>query len=103
VNPQGGGLRNTYGKWNSQRWLRSFRSDIFHEEGTPAPLGKQLYRKRVSRQGKGKKLPKKVLDRVAPHKTIKETHPSPKLYDKYSWKEWHTEVESDEQFSSHHP
>jgi hypothetical protein len=59
VNPQGGGLRNTYGKWNSQRWLRSFRSDIFHEEGTPAPLGKQLYRKRVSRQGKGKKLPKK--------------------------------------------
>jgi hypothetical protein len=45
-------------------------------------------------------LPKKVLDRVAPHKTIKETHPSPKLYDKYSWKEWHTEVESDEQFQA---
>ncbi|MEO0335361.1 MAG: hypothetical protein AAF202_03150 [Pseudomonadota bacterium] len=100
VNPQGGGLRNQYGKWNSQRWLRSFRSKVVHEEGTPAPLGKQLYRKRVERLGKGKKLPKKVLDRIPPHKTIKETHPPQKLYDKYSWKEWRTDVASDNQFQA---
>ena len=100
VNPQGGGLRNTYGKWNSQRWLRSFKSEVVHEEGTPAPLGKQLYRKRVTRLGKGNKLPKKVLNRVPPHKTIKETHPRENLYDKYSWNEWHNEVESDQQFQA---
>ena len=100
VNPQGGGLRSQYGKWNSQRWLRSFRSKYAHEEGTPAPLSKQVYNKRVAQLAKGKKLPKKVTDRVPPHSVIKPTHPSEKLYDKYSWKAWKTDVESDKQFYS---
>jgi hypothetical protein len=98
VNPQGGGLRNQYGKWNSQRWLRSFRNKYVHEEGTPAPLNKQVYRKRVAHLGKGKKLPKKVTKRVPPHEVIKKTHPDSKLYDYYSWSEWKTDVASDEQF-----
>lgn len=100
VNPQGGGLRNQYGKWNSQRWLRSFRSKYVHEEGTPAPLTKQVYRKRVAQLGKGKKLPKKVTDRVPPHSVIKPTHPPENLYDKYSWNEWKTEVASDTQYQA---
>lgn len=29
VNPAGGGLRNFYGKWNEQRWVRSFYSDKY--------------------------------------------------------------------------
>ncbi len=43
VNPNGGGLRNFYGKWNENRWLRSFRNDILRHEKSPAPLAKQAY------------------------------------------------------------
>src|SRR4051812_42295725 len=28
VNPSGGGLRSQYGKWNEERWLKSFRTDF---------------------------------------------------------------------------
>jgi len=100
VNPQGGGLRNQYGKWNSQRWLRSFKSKYVHGEKTPAPLDQQVYIKRVAQLEKGKKLPKKVTKRVPPHKVINATHPPLKKYDKYSWKEWRTDVASDDQYQS---
>jgi len=45
VNPNGGGLRSQYGKWNEDRWLRSFiiRSPSFRHTRTVAPLAKQHY------------------------------------------------------------
>jgi hypothetical protein len=43
VNPNGGGLRNQYGVWNQQRWLRSYKSEFFKNKGTPAPLKYQKY------------------------------------------------------------
>jgi hypothetical protein len=43
VNPSGGGLRNEYGVWNQQRWLRSFKSSYLNSKGTPAPLKMQKY------------------------------------------------------------
>ena len=45
VNPSGGGLRNEYGKWNEQRWLRSFKSKMLKSKGLPAPLEYQKYAK----------------------------------------------------------
>jgi len=45
VNPSGGGLRNQYGKWNSNRWLSSFKSDILDHDKRPAPYPQQLYGK----------------------------------------------------------
>lgn len=43
VNPNGGGLRSQYGKWNSERWLRSFYSDTTWSKPTPAPVADQKY------------------------------------------------------------
>lgn len=43
VNPQGGGMRNQYGIWNKQRWLRSFRTQVFRDKPTPAPFNRQPY------------------------------------------------------------
>ncbi len=45
VNPNGGGLRNAYGQWNSDRWLRSFYTKVAWNKDTPAPLDKQHYMK----------------------------------------------------------
>lgn len=42
VNPNGGGIRNSYGTWNQQRWLRSFKSDFFENRSTPAPFRSQF-------------------------------------------------------------
>lgn len=43
ANPNGGGLRNEYGTWNQQRWLRSFKSKALASKGLPAPLSRQKY------------------------------------------------------------
>ena len=45
VNPSGGGLRNEYGVWNQQRWLRSTKSNFLNSKGTPAPMKFQKYGK----------------------------------------------------------
>lgn len=45
VNPNGGGLRNAYGKWNSERWVRSFYTDLAWNQKSTAPLDKQHYAK----------------------------------------------------------
>jgi len=47
VNPQGGGMRNQYGVWNQQRWLRSAKTEIFRDKSTPAPLSHQPYYARM--------------------------------------------------------
>lgn len=43
VNPNGGGLRNFYGKWNEQRWLRSFATDALTHKKKPRPFPDQKY------------------------------------------------------------
>lgn len=43
VNPNGGGLRNYYGKWNSERWLRSFYSDVAWSKPSVQPVSEQKY------------------------------------------------------------
>lgn len=43
VNPNGGGLRNEYGRWNSRRWLRSFKNKTMWGWDTPAKYKKQRY------------------------------------------------------------
>ncbi len=57
VNPNGGGLRNKYGKWTSERWARSFYTDIAWNKKSPAPLKHQKYMK--------KKLSKKTKLKMA--------------------------------------
>lgn len=48
VNPNGGGLRNAYGIWNQQRWLKSIpHSDKYaFTAPTPLPIKSQKYFKR---------------------------------------------------------
>lgn len=43
VNPNGGGLRSFYGKWNEERWLKSFRSDALKHPNSVASLNRQFY------------------------------------------------------------
>lgn len=43
VNPNGGGLRSFYGKWNEDRWLRSFVTKGLHPKASVAPTRKQKY------------------------------------------------------------
>lgn len=59
VNPNGGGLRSTYGKWNEDRWLRSFRSDVVDHAKSLAPTERQHYGrgpkdKVIAKDGKSK-------------------------------------------------
>jgi hypothetical protein len=46
VNPNGGGLRSQYGKWNEERWLRSFRAEVMGDASKSfAPTSGQGYGK----------------------------------------------------------
>lgn len=46
TNPSGGGLRNHYGLWNQQRWLRSAKGPaLLKHKSIPAPLKFQKYAK----------------------------------------------------------
>ncbi len=40
-------MRNQYGIWNQQRWLRSIRTEMFEDKPTPAPLQRQPYYDRM--------------------------------------------------------
>jgi len=46
VNPNGGGLRNAYGKWNENRWLRTWK--LPYQKKKPAPLQEQEYYRPLS-------------------------------------------------------
>lgn len=44
TNPNGGGMRNHYGKWTAERWLRShYIPGAKTNQPTPAPYQKQVY------------------------------------------------------------
>ena len=129
VNPQGGGMRNQYGIWNQQRWLRSFRSDFFRDKPTPAPLDHQPYADRVKQLASrasefyGGRRPQSeiaksdsknlktrnsrnesttMVNRTDDGKIvwIKGTEPDLKFYDKNSYSEWHAVVDNNEDFES---
>ncbi len=55
VNPNGGGLRNFYGKWNENRWLRSFVIEALRPASSFAPVNKQHYRTALSPTADNKK------------------------------------------------
>ena len=52
VNPNGGGLRNHYGKWTQDRWLRSFFSKSMGHKKPPAPFPSQPYAKNKNKNDK---------------------------------------------------
>ncbi|MFK7873670.1 MAG: hypothetical protein AB8C84_10995 [Oligoflexales bacterium] len=64
VNPSGGGLRSFYGKWNSNRWLKSFQSSKLHHDLNPAPLDEQIYGQTPYRRRKTSK--RKILSKGVP-------------------------------------
>lgn len=59
VNPNGGGLRNAYGKWNSRRFLKSFSTKHGWDEPLPAPFSKQRYARRKVKKKVSKKWAQK--------------------------------------------
>lgn len=56
VNPNGGGLRSYYGKWNEDRIVRSFRSSMLKQLRKPAPLKYQRYGKEKKARAKLRSL-----------------------------------------------
>lgn len=46
-------MRNQYGIWNQQRWLRSMRTHIFDDKPAPAPLQRQPYYERMRQLAAG--------------------------------------------------
>ncbi len=61
VNPNGGGIRNAYGKWNSQKWLKSYKvKSWIHGEKTPAPRNMQAYAHKYPKEVRPKKLSKRA-------------------------------------------
>lgn len=60
VNPNGGGLRSQYGKWNEDRWLRTFRSSLLDHEKTFAPAERQYYGRGPSTKDATKDKARKV-------------------------------------------
>ncbi len=76
TNPNGGGLRTFYGKWNEDRWLRSFRTDQLRHASSFAPMEKQAYGvrpfgERVAKESKDAKDAKDAKDGKEPKKARK--------------------------------
>ena len=96
VNPQGGGLRNHYGKWNSERWLKSFNSKLFQTKWAPAPHDKQPYMKPKN---------KNELFKPGETKTVisKAPYPNEDLYDNHYYKDWHKDSKNLSEFKSRIP
>ncbi|MCB0414852.1 MAG: hypothetical protein KDD50_10990, partial [Bdellovibrionales bacterium] len=104
VNPNGGGLRNQYGMWNQQRWLRSFTSyETLQSKKTPAPHYYQTYIPKESRGEKGKniKVPKKIeypANVTTTTKRINEYEYGNKVY-----KDWHKDAKNFSEFKTRLP
>lgn len=111
VNPNGGGLRNQYGVWNQQRWLRSFFSKTLRNKRTPAALKHQPYASNLAsvkndKKGKkGKKKKKKKKSKASKKrkpsaapgdvgKMVVTTNldPADSDYDRTDYHEWKTDV-----------
>ncbi len=96
VNPNGGGLRNQYGIWNQQRWLRSYKNKkLFGHKSTPKPHNKQPYMK-TKRNKKGYYPVKNFVttSRVG----VKDYKYTNKVY-----KDWHKQAKNKRHFLSRVP
>gem|GEM_PF-1011872 len=89
VNPNGGGMRNAYGKWNSKRWLKSSNlKSWIHGEKSPAPRAVQAYAHKYPKEIKPEKInpkSKKYYRKKGKSRliTFKGYTDRPKMYDKY--------------------
>ncbi len=88
VNPNGGGLRSQYGKWNEERWLKSYSLNFFKSKKTPAPLSEQSYAKGTNHN------PSKL--KIVSHQNIDET-----LYDRSDRREF--EIVGEEEYLAQIP
>lgn len=109
TNPNGGGMRNHYGLWNSQRWLRSKYSKKWkNNKPTPASYSKQVYaplleatklsdpvhKKMAAKVGKKKakrilkKHGKKIIKKGYALKTVPLERVNEKDFDKYNDTRW---------------
>lgn len=88
VNPNGGGMRNRYGVWNQQRWLRSFALDFFGNKKAPEQLGKQPY---WNPDG-----PSPHHERPLKFAEAKELNPSERNFSKFADPSWKTMAPSRE-------
>ncbi len=66
VNPNGGGLRSHYGKWNGNRWLKTWRSDRAGHDRNFAIYKNQLYGKKKWKENLPKNIKKLVKKRGLP-------------------------------------
>lgn len=93
VNPNGGGLRSQYGVWTQQRWLRSYKSQLFRDKGTPAPLKYQKYGDMPTHMNAGAKNSKgQSFSEMAKNGSNLVVMPgvdyNPKNYDRSDRQEW---------------
>ena len=105
MNPNGGGMRNNYGKWNSQRWLKSFNAKGWiHGKNTPAPRNKQAYAHKYPKNARPEKYSKKAVKKYKPKgKSTIVTRKGyvdgdNKSYDKYSDTGWKYNAKNDREF-----
>ncbi len=114
VSPQGGGMRNQYGVWTQQRWLRSGTTDVLKDKYNPAPLDKQPYHgrlKEITQKYSGRKPQQVSESKASPRPTrrlgavpgmtvTRNVDPHIRLYDKFSYDEWHIIVPDNAEFES---
>ena len=82
INPNGGGVRSFYGKWNENYWLRSMRVRDLKQPKMFAPVHKQVYARKP-----GKKLSpkgqKKIIETGFPMVRSEQEFVNEILYDRY--------------------
>ncbi len=95
VNPNGGGMRSFYGRWNQDRWLRSYRHSLEQTTKSFVPTTKQHYGKEPFKNNPGKD--QWIFFEGLPLVETSETTMNEKKFNKYgkaekttalSWKEF---------------
>ncbi len=97
VNPNGGGLRSFYGKWNENFWLRSYRSKKLQQPKLAAPLHKQFYGRSRKSSAIVKNI-KKIIRQGFPLVRSKNEFENELLYDRYHDKYHQTNARSRREF-----
>jgi hypothetical protein len=97
VNPNGGGLRSFYGKWNENYWLKSFRIQPLNQYAmfAPYPL---ISKKRTPWEKADKKQRVFAVEQGFKLDTIESDFPSGKDYDRGSNAPYLTIADSREEF-----
>lgn len=83
VNPNGGGMRSFYGKWNENYWLKSFRVPAINKNQMFAPY-RQVAKKRISWEKADPKQRQMIADQGFKLETIKIDFPSEKESDRHA-------------------